>query len=57
MICEKQETEREIELEDIPKPRISILMETVMTTKTGFQNQSRIAQNNGMSWMVKNKKL
>ena len=26
MICEKQETEREIELEDIPKPRISIFM-------------------------------
>ena len=38
MICEKQETERDIELEDIPKPRISILMETVMTTKIGLQN-------------------
>ena len=36
MICEKQETEREIELEDMPKPLISILMETVITTKTGF---------------------
>ena len=57
MICEKQETEREIELEERPKPRNSILMETVMTTKTGFQNQSRIVQNSGMSWMAKNKKL
>ena len=57
MICEKQETEHEIELEEVPKPRISILMETVLTMKTGFQNQSRIAQNNGMSWMAKNKKL
>ena len=57
MICEKQETEREIELEDILKPRISILMETVMMMKIGFRNQSRIAQNNCMSWMAKNKKL
>ena len=38
MICKKQETGRGVELEDMPKPRISILMETVMTTKTGFQN-------------------
>ena len=57
MICEKQETEREIELEDILNPRISILMETVMMTKTGVQDQSRIVQNNGMSWMATNKKL
>ena len=57
MICEKQETEREIELEDMPKPQISILMEIVMTTKIGLQNQSRIAQNNGISWMTTNKKL
>ena len=57
MICEKQETERVIVPKDMPKPRISILMETEMTTKTGSKNQSRIAQNNGMSWMAKNKKL
>ena len=37
---------------------ISILMERVMMTKrTGFQNQSRIAQNNGTIWMHKSKKL
>ena len=58
MICEKQETEHEIELEDMPKPRISISMETVMMTKrTGSQSLSRLAQNNGMSWMAKSKKL
>ena len=55
MICEKQEIEREIELEDMAKPRISILMETVMMTKTGCQNQS--AQNHGTIWMQTNKKL
>ena len=58
MIYEKQETERETALEDMPKPRISISMETVMMTKrTRFENQSRIAQNNGTIWMHKNKKL
>ena len=58
MIYEKQETERETALEDMPKPRISISMETVMMTKrTGFQNQSRIAQNNRTIWMHKSKKL
>ena len=58
MICEKQETERETALEDMPKPRISISMERVMMTKrTGFQNQSRIAQNHGTIWMHKNQKL
>ena len=55
MIFEKQETVREMELEDMSKPRISTLMETVMTTKTGYQNQS--AQNHGMIWMQMNKKL
>ena len=58
MICEKQETERETVVEDMPKPRISISMETVtMTKRTGFQNQSRIAQNRGTIWMQMNKKL
>ena len=58
MICEKQETERETALEDMPMPGISISMERVMMTKrTGFQNQSRIAQNHGTIWMHKNKKL
>ena len=55
MICEKQETEHEIKLEDMAKPRISILMETVMMTRTGCQNQS--AQNDGTIWMQMNKKL
>ena len=55
MICEKQEIERDIELEDMAKPRISILMETVMMTKTGCQNQC--AQNHGTIWMQVNKKL
>ena len=55
MICEKQEIEHEIELKDMPKPRISILMETVMMTKTGCQNQS--AQNHGMIPMQMNRKL
>ena len=58
MIYEKQETELKTALEDMPKPRISISMERVMMTKrTGFQNQSRIAQNIGTIWMHKNKKL
>ena len=58
IISEKQETERETALVDTLRPRISILMETVMMTKrTGFQNQSQIVQNNGTSWMHKNKKL
>ena len=55
MICEKQEIEREIELEVMAKPRISIFMETVMMTRTGCQNQS--SQNHGTIWMKMNKKL
>ena len=58
MISVKQETERETALVDTLRLRISISMETVMMTKrTGFQNQSRIVQSSGTSWMAKNKKL
>ena len=57
-ICEMQETERETALEDMLKPRISISMERVLMTKrTGFQTQSRVAQKNGTIWVHKNKKL
>ena len=58
MISVRQDTERETALVDTLRPRISILMETVMLTKlTRFQNQSQIVQSSGTSWMVKNKKL
>ena len=57
MISGKQETERETALVDMLKPRNSISVETVMTKRTGFQNQFHIFQNNGTSWMAKNKKL
>ena len=58
MTSVRQETERETALVDTLRPRISILMETVMMTKRrGFQNQSQIVQSSGTSWMAKNKKL
>ena len=58
MISVRQETEHETALVDTLRPRISILMETVMMIKlTRFQNQSQIVQSSGTSWMVKNKKL
>ena len=54
MISGKQETERETVLADTLRPRISIFMETVMMIKlTGFPIQSQIVQNNGTSWMAK----
>ena len=57
-ISVRQETERETALVDTLRPRISILMETVMMIKlTRFQNQSQIVQSSGTSWMAKNKKL
>ena len=58
MISVRQETERETDLVDTLRPRISIFMETVMMIKlTRSQNQSQIVQSSGTSWMVKNKKL
>ena len=58
MISVRQETERETVLVDTLRPRISIIMETVMMIKLiRFQNQSQIVQSSGASWMVKNKKL
>ena len=57
-ISVKHDTERETALVDTLRPRISIVMETVMMIKlTRFENQSQIVQSSGTSWMVKNKKL